>query len=111
MKVVRNFLLGCVLVALAGCPASRNKELIIGKWKGTRKEGGDFTVMYEFSQDGAMKIESGFINLSGAYKFIDANTIETDLEGKKGKAKIVSLTKEKLVLTREGKKIAFTRSN
>src|SRR5262249_192821 len=118
MNVVRGLILGCMVLALAGCGGGGgNRDLIIGKWKASEKKGGvELSATVEFSKEGRVKLDMGGISVTGKYKFIDDNTFEQEIEvlGKKvtEKVKIESLTKDKMVtIDKEGKKAELVRAN
>ena len=116
MVVTRYVLLGCLVVMIAGC-GSKPKDLIVGKWKTSRKMGDKtFESTMEFTSDGKVKSSvEGKIVVEGKYKFLDDSNLEMEVSAQgqtmTEKVKIESITKEKMVTSDKNGKLEFTRVN
>jgi uncharacterized protein (TIGR03066 family) len=103
-----------LLLAFTAAPllaADKPKDLIVGKWEPKQLPEG-VKVTIEFTKDGkitvAGKAGDKEFKGSGTYKFVDDDTMETEMEimgmKDKSKTKIVKISKEELITRDEGKK-------
>jgi hypothetical protein len=105
-----GFVSGC-----KGASSSKLQDLIIGKWTWTGAIGGKvITIMNEFTKDGVVKVVQGGVPFEAKYRFVDDNHIKYEINGSLGtqkqNSKIVSITKDKLVVVDEqGLKREWTR--
>jgi uncharacterized protein (TIGR03066 family) len=101
-------------------PAATPQELIVGKWHTVEKVGEDqIGVSIEFFKDGTLKGElflpkdSGKVEVSGKYRFLDDNTLEREVTfmGQTHREKVTAtVTKEKYVETdAAGKQTEYVR--
>ncbi|MBM4284202.1 MAG: hypothetical protein FJ128_02980 [Deltaproteobacteria bacterium] len=104
MKIARCLLIVAVAVGLAAVPALAQdlKTQIVGKWEGVKHKD-----VMEFSADGKMVVTDQTLKLEGAYKVLDADTIDIELKEKENVIKVkakVTIAGDTLSFTPEGDK-------
>jgi hypothetical protein len=112
--VVVTFALG-LLVTVSGCGSSP-KDMIIGKWETTQKQGDvEVKITVEFTKDEVKMSAMGLDFPPGKYKWVDNDNIEVTMKGPDGKEKTekskVKVTKDELEMPDpEGKVTKFKRA-